>query len=217
MAKSSSFIQPSLIIQYACRDLARNYKKISSIIITLLISLFILSSILTIEDSLQKELNNNARALLGGDVEIDYNRDPGDQALLDQVRTFATVSQMVEFSTMLSTYQRTNNSSLFTRVKTVDELYPLYGSVQVEPANALQRMQKEDRTILVNENIFKTLQLTLGETIKVQDQLFTIIGIVRAVPDVSGFIAFGDFALTGKQTLELMKLNTMGSFLNHEY
>ena len=68
MAKSSSFIQPSLIIQYACRDLARNYKKISSIIITLLISLFILSSILTIEDSLQKELNNNARALLGGDV-----------------------------------------------------------------------------------------------------------------------------------------------------
>ena len=54
MAKSSSFIQPSLIIQYACRDLARNYKKISSIIITLLISLFILSSILTIKDSLQK-------------------------------------------------------------------------------------------------------------------------------------------------------------------
>ena len=40
---------------------------------------------------------------------------------------------------------------------------------------------------------------------------------MRAVPDVSGFIAFGDFALTGKQTLELMKLNTMGSFLNHEY
>ena len=117
MARSSSFIQPSLIIQYACRDLARNYKKISSIIITLLISLFILSSILTIEDSLQKELNNNARALLGGDVEIDYNRALGDESLLDQVRTFATVSQMVEFSTMLSTYQRTNNSSLFTRVK----------------------------------------------------------------------------------------------------
>ena len=41
----------SLILKYALIDLSRNYKKISSIIITLFISLFILSSILTIEDS----------------------------------------------------------------------------------------------------------------------------------------------------------------------
>ena len=54
----------SLILKYALIDLSRNYKKISSIIITLFISLFILSSILTIEDSLKKELNDNARALL---------------------------------------------------------------------------------------------------------------------------------------------------------
>ena len=45
----------NLIVKYALIDLSRNYKKISSIIITLFISLFILSSILTIEDSLKKE------------------------------------------------------------------------------------------------------------------------------------------------------------------
>ena len=43
------------------KTLSRNYKKIFSIIITLFISLFILSSILTIEDSLKKELNDNAK------------------------------------------------------------------------------------------------------------------------------------------------------------
>ena len=61
----------NLIIKYALIDLSRNYKKISSIIITLFISIFILSSILTIEDSLKKELNDNSRALSGGDLEID--------------------------------------------------------------------------------------------------------------------------------------------------
>ena len=214
LIKSNEF---SLIVKYALIDLSRNYKKISSIIITLFISLFILSSILTIEDSLKKELNDNARALLGGDLEIDYNRVQGNLELVNEVKTFATISQMVEFSTMLSTVNKTDNQSLFSRVKTVDSNYPLFGEVIYEPAGALDRIHKEKNTILVNENIFKTLKLKFNEKIKVQDQLFTVVGVIKTVPDVSGFIAFGDFALAGKQTLDLLKLNNLGSFLNYEY
>ena len=65
MEKLSKFLEYRLTLTYALRDLRRNYKKISSIILTLFISLFILSSIFTIEDSLNKELNNNSRALIG--------------------------------------------------------------------------------------------------------------------------------------------------------
>ena len=86
-----------------------------------------------------------------------------------------------------------------------------------EPAGALDRIHKEKNTILVNENIYKTLQLKINDKIKVQDQLFTVIGVIKSVPDVSGFVTFGDFALAGKQTLELLQLNNLGSFLNHEY
>ncbi len=217
MVKLFKSIELSLIIKYALRDLSRNYKKISSIIITLFISLFILSSILTIEDSLKKELNDNAKALLGGDLEIDYNRSKGDQELIKQVTTFATVSQMIEFSTMLSTTGRDNNKSLFTRIKTVDVKYPLYGEVRYKPEGALTRIHQEKNTILVNENIFKTLKLSINDSIKVQNQLFTVVGVINAVPDVSGFVTFGDFALAGAQTLELLQLNNLGSFLNHEY
>ena len=217
MVKLFKSIELSLIIKYALRDLTRNYKKISSIIITLFISLFILSSILTIEDSLKKELNDNAKALLGGDLEIDYNRSKGNQELIKQVTTFATVSQMIEFSTMLSTTGRDNNKSLFTRIKTVDAKYPLYGEVKYKPEGALTRIHQEKNTILVNENIFKTLKLAINDSIKVQNQLFTVVGVINAVPDVSGFVTFGDFAMAGAQTLELLQLNNLGSFLNHEY
>ena len=212
----TKFNELSLVLKYAFKDLSRNYKKIFSIIVTLFISLFILSSILTIEDSLKKELNDNAKALLGGDLEIDYNRTEGDLDLVEKVKDIATVSQMVEFSTMISTLDRPNNQSLFTRIKTIDEKYPLYGTVTYEPEGAFDRIHKEKNTILVNENIFKTLKLKVDEKIKVQDQVFIIAGMVKTVPDVSGFVAFGDFALTGKQTLDLIKLN-IGSFLNYEY
>ena len=136
MEKLNNLSEFSLIFKYALKDLIRNYKKLSSIIITLFISLFILSAIFTIEDSLKKELNDNAKILLGGDLEIDYNRNQGNLQLVDKVKEFSTISQMIEFSTMVSTIGRDKNKSLFTRIKTVDTKYPLYGKVDYEPAGA---------------------------------------------------------------------------------
>jgi putative ABC transport system permease protein len=217
MEKLNNPSELNLIIKYALKDLSRNYKKLTSIIITLFISLFILSAIFTIEDSLKKELNDNAKALLGGDLEIDYNRNEGNLDLVNQVKEFATISQMIEFSTMVLTTDREKNKSLFTRIKTVDTKYPLYGKVDYEPAGALDRMHNEPNTLLINESLSKNLKLKINEKIKVQNQLFTIIGIVKSVPDVSGFVAFGDWALAGEQTLEILKLNGIGSFLNYEY
>ena len=217
MEKFNNLSEFSLILKYALKDLSRNYHKIFSIIVTLLISLFILSAIFTIEDSLKKELNDNAKALLGGDLEIDYNRNPGNLDLINKVKEFATISQMIEFSTMLSTTGRERNKSLFTRIKTVDEKYPLYGNVVYEPIGAYERLQKEPFSILINESLSKALNIKINEKVKVQNQNFTVIGIIKSVPDVSGFVAFGDWALAGKQTLEILKLNGIGSFLNYEY
>ena len=217
MEKLNNSSEGNLIFRYALKDLSRNYKKISSIIATLFISLFILSAIFTIEDSLKKELNDNAKALLGGDLEIDYNRNKGNLELVNKVKDFTTISQMIEFSTMVSTINREKNKSLFTRIKTVDTKYPLYGSVNYEPSGAFDRMHREPNTLLINESLSKNLNVKLNDKIKVQNQLFTIIGIVKSVPDVSGFVAFGDWALAGEQTLEILKLNGIGSFLNYEY
>ena len=217
MEKLFKVSELNLILKYALIDLVRNYRKIFSIILTLFISLFILSAILTIEDSLKKELNDNAKALLGGDLEIHYHRVEGNLELVNKVKEFTTISNMVEFSTMISTTREANNQSLFTRIKTVDEKYPLYGTVVHEPEGAINQIHNEPNTILVNENIFKTLSLTINEEIKVQNQIFKVVGVIKSVPDVSGFIVFGDFALAGKETLDLLKLNTLGSFLNYEY
>ena len=207
----------SLYSRYAFRDLTRSYSKILSIIITLLISLFILSAILTIEDSLENELNENSKVLLGGDLEIDYNNKEGDRSLINQVESFSTVSQMVEFSTMISTTKNKNNKTSFTRIKAVDQNYPLYGEVIYEPIGSLENLNKIDNTIIVNENIFKNLELKINDVVKVQNKEFKVIGTVKVLPDIGGAFVFGDFALTGKKTLDNLELNTLGSFLNYEY
>ena len=217
MVELISFSSFKLYLKYALRDLSRSYSKILSIIITLFISLFILSSILTIEDSLETEIKNNSKLLLGGDIEIDYNQVKGNLDLVNKVKEFATISQMVEFSTMVSTIDKEKNKSSFTRIKSVDADYPLYGEVAYEPKGALEKLNEENNTILVNENIFKNLNLQIDEIVKVQDQEFKVVGYVKSVPDIGGAFVFGDFALTGKKTLDTLNLNNLGSFLNYEY
>ncbi len=207
----------SLYSKFAFRDLIRSYSKILSIIITLLISLFILSAILTIEDSLENELNENSKVLLGGDLEIDYNNREGDSNLIKQIENISTVSQVVEFSTMISTIEKKPNKTSFTRIKAIDQNYPLYGDVIFEPVGSLKKLNEIDNTILVNENIFKNLNLKINDIVKVQNKKFKVIGVVKVLPDIGGAFVFGDFALTGKKTLDKLELNTLGSFLNYEY
>ena len=59
---------------------------------------------------------------------------------LREIKEFSTVSQMVEFSTMISTTTKENNKTSFVRVKSVDKNYPLYGKVVLEPENALDQL-----------------------------------------------------------------------------
>ena len=77
---------------------------------------------------------------------------------------------MVEFSTMISTIDKAKNKSIFARIKTVDKNYPLFGKVGYEPSGAFEKLQTTENTILVNENIFKNLNLEINDIIKVQDQ-----------------------------------------------
>ena len=124
---------------------------------------------------------------------------------------------MVEFSTMISTTKKKNNKTSFTRIKAVDQNYPLYGDVIYEPSGSLKNLNKIENTIMVNENIFKNLKLKINDIVKVQNKEFKVIGIVKALPDIGGAFVFGDFALTGKKTLDTLNLNNLGSFLNYEY
>ncbi len=103
--------------KYAIRDLTRSYKKISTIIFTLFISLFVLSVILSLEYSLKKELNANAKILLGGDFEINTRNEKVDEQYLKKIEKFGTISSTVEFSTMLANSTKSDAKTFFIRLK----------------------------------------------------------------------------------------------------
>jgi len=213
MEKLFNYTDIKFIFLFSIKDLFRSKAKLLSISITLFLSLFIYSTILTINLSLNEELSKNQKTLLGGDLEIDYNRGKADYNLISKIRKIAQVTEIIEFNSMINK----DNKSIFVRIKSIDINYPLYGKVETHPKNAFQIMKKNSNTILLNKNTFENLKLKIGEKVNIQNKNLTVIGYLKNIPDIGGAFVFGDYAMINDITLDELKLQALGNLINKEF
>ena len=213
MEKLFNYTDIKFIFLFSIKDLFRSKAKLLSISITLFLSLFIYSTILTINLSLNEELSKNQKTLLGGDLEIDYNRGKADYNLISKIKEISKVTEIIEFNSMINK----DNKSIFVRIKSVDINYPLYGKVETHPKNAFQVMKKNSNTILLNKNTFENLKLKIGEKVNIQNKNLTVIGYLKNIPDIGGAFVFGDYAMINNITLDELKLQALGNLINKEF
>ena len=213
MEKLFNYTDIKFIFLFSIKDLFRSKAKLLSISITLFLSLFIYSTILTINLSLNEELSKNQKTLLGGDLEIDYNRGKADYNLISKIKEISQVTEIVEFNSMINK----DNKSIFVRIKSIDINYPLYGKVETHPKNAFQIMKKNSNTILLNKNTFENLNLKIGEKVNIQNKNLTVIGYLKNIPDIGGAFVFGDYAMINNITLDQLKLQALGNLINKEF
>ena len=213
MEKLFNYTDLKFIFLFSFKDLLRSKAKLLSISITLFLSLFIYSTILTINLSLNEELSKNQKTLLGGDLEIDYNRGKADYNLISKIKKISQVTEIIEFNSMINK----DNKSIFVRIKSIDINYPLYGKVETHPKNAFQIMKKNSNTILLNKNTFENLKLKIGEKVNIQNKNLTVIGYLKNIPDIGGAFVFGDYAMINDITLDELKLQALGNLINKEF
>ena len=213
MEKLFNYTDIKFILLFSIKDLFRSKAKLLSISITLFLSLFIYSTILTINLSLNEELSKNQKTLLGGDLEIDYNRGKADYNLISKIKKISQVTEIIEFNSMINK----DKKSIFVRIKSIDINYPLYGKVETHPKNAFQIMKKNSNTILLNKNTFENLKLKIGEKVNIQNKNLTVIGYLKNIPDIGGAFVFGDYAMINNVTLDELKLQALGNLINKEF
>ena len=211
----SSFQQGLFIHRYAIRDMRRSFKKLWIIALTLFISLLLLSLTFTIKQSLNDEIQANSKELLGGDIQINSGMEPLSDERLQNLATLGRLSQTVNFFTMLS---KPDGGAVFTDLRSIDEMYPLYGEVQTKPPGGRARLLDEigTPTVLINENIQTQLQLSVGDELKIMSEIFIVGGVIIGVPDLTNSAAFGEFAMINKKQYDAFDLNAAGSFLSHD-
>ncbi len=204
----------SKYLQFFIRELNRNKSTITKVFFTIFISLLILSSIIILKSSIENEIENNSKLFLGGDLELSTKNKPLNYDFLDKLKSDFIMTEVIEFTTIIRNSKEENKT---TRIKVIDDFYPLIGDVKVEPENSLKILKNKQNSILIDKITKNNLDLKLGDEIKIQNISFEIIGIIESLPDIGGFFLFGDQALINSTSFKNLRINNLGSFINYKY
>ena len=201
-------------LQFFIKELNKNKSKISKVFFTIFLSLLIFSSVIILKNSIENEIKNNSRIFLGGDLELSTKNTPLRDEVLDDLKEKFFLTEVIEFTSIM---RASNEESKTTRIKVIDDSYPLIGSVKVEPPNSFEILQIKPNSILIDKPTKNNLNLKIGEKIKIQNISLEIIGFIENLPDIGGFFLFGDQALISKSSFKNLKVNNLGSFINFKY
>ena len=73
-------------LHFFIKEINKNKSKITRVFFTIFISLVIFSSVTILKNSIENEIQNNSKVLLGGDLELSTKNESLDLNLLGQLQ-----------------------------------------------------------------------------------------------------------------------------------
>src|SRR5258708_10661519 len=124
-------------------------------------------------------LKADARAMLGGDVELHLVHRPATPEQLAYLADNGTVAAVAAMRAMARTED--GNGRSLIELKAVDGAYPLYGAVTLEPsqplAAALERRDGQWGAV-AGRGLLDRLKLHVGDSIRVGDARYVVRGAI---------------------------------------
>ncbi|MEN6669486.1 FtsX-like permease family protein [Psychrobacter sp. B38] len=181
-------------------------------LLTLTLSLATYLTLDSIQQSVDTYVNDNQRALVGGDLILNSQQDwPSD--VLTQVDTVTDTQKVFDyqFSAMVVTDEQT----LLARVKAVSPSYPLYGKAVLASGKPLWQQLNADSVVVAPE-VLNGLNADVGDRITIGDAKFTISDVLTKEPDrpLTAF-GFGGRVLMQQDALAATNLLGQRSRVNY--
>jgi len=148
-------------------------------LLTLTLSLATYLTLDSVQQSVDSYINDNQRALVGGDLILNSKQDWPNE-VLSQVETIPDTQTVYDyqFSAMLVNDEQT----LLASVKAVSPSYPLYGTAELASGQPLWDQLTSDSVIVAPE-VLSSLQADVGDRITIGDAQFTISDVLTKEPD----------------------------------
>jgi putative ABC transport system permease protein len=174
-----------------------------------------LTSVGTLAANVDRALSREARALMGGDLELRTMRPldaDASAAVARLVGEGATATRVRELVGMAR--EPTRDTSLLVELKAVETGYPLYGRLVTEPARPLAHLLA-DGGVVVQRDLLTRLGVRVGDRISIGNAALTIRGVVDKEPDAPVGFSLGPRVLLDAAALEATGLVQFGSRVRH--
>lgn len=202
----------------ARRELRGGLQGFRIFLICLALGVAAIAAVGMVRAAIEGGLRDQGAVLLGGDAQMEFTyrfAEPAERAFMDRIAT--RVSEVVEFRSMLAV----GDERALTQVTAVDDLYPLEGAVQLEPALGMaEALAPHDGLpgAVVDRVLMDRMGLAPGAVMRLGTQEFHVSAALIRQPDSSNG-GFGLAPATIVKTTDLAQsgLIVPGSLYETEY
>lgn len=199
----------------AWKDARHHWNRLFLFISSITIGIAAIVAINSFNLNLSEAIDQQARGLMGADLEIDAD-GPFEKELVTLFDSIpAEQAEELSMASMVS-FETSTPGARLVKLVAWEGNFPFYGDMEVLPADALEKM-RSDRYAMVDENLAMQYDASSGDSVKVGKIYFKIAGIVRKMPGGGEFQStFTPAIYIDKEHIDSTGLVQFGSRVNYK-
>ena len=207
-----------LPVRYAAREMRAGLRGFYILVLCIALGVMAIAGIGSVADSLAGGLSREGRTILGGDVSFSLIH----REATEEERAYLDTNGVVSAAGTMRAMARTGDDrNALVEIKAVDNAYPLYGKVVLEPEIPLTETLAERSGTFgaaVDVALLTRLNLKVGDRVTVGTAPIEIRAVLRSEPDkLAGGIGFGPRLLVSIDALRATGLLQPGSLIRWLY
>ena len=207
-----------IAIRFAARELRGGLAEFRVFLACLALGVAAIAAVGTVRAGIEAGLEKEGAALLGGDAEVEFTYRFARDAELNFLNEIATtVSETVDFRSMIVVERTAGVERGLTQIRAVDTAYPLVGQVTLDPAISLDTALADTGSVM-ERVLADRLALTVDDTFRLGSQEFTLRAILDRYPDnASGGFGLGPRTIVLTDDLAQSGLLSEGTLFSTQY
>ena len=207
----------SLAVRLARRELRGGLKGFRVFLACLILGVAAIAGVGSFAAGITRALQEDARVLLGGDVELSFTHRAATPEQIAFIRGGGALSTIAEMRAMA----RTASARTLVELKAVDSAYPLLGEVRLAQGGTLRdALARRDGMwgAVVERATLIRLGLSLGSEFALGDATFVVRAILEREPDrTANVFTLGPRVMIALNALRDTGLIQPGSLVRYEY
>ncbi len=179
-------LQLRWLLKMAWRDSRRNRSRLALFISSIVLGIAALVAINSFSDNLSTDIDKQAKSLIGADLVVMSGKElePAMVKVIDSIG--GDRSDELRFVSMV--YFKATQGTRLVQVRALEGGFPYYGAIETVPEEA-SRTFRQGRKALVDHTLLLQYKTKPGDSIKVGDLSFEIVGALHKIPGQSALNA----------------------------
>lgn len=206
-------------LRFARRELRGGLKGFRIFLACLMLGVAAIAGVGSVSESLLAGLRADASQILGGDIDVESVHRPITPEALAYLENQGRLSHVADMRAMARNPNGDQRS--LSELKAVDGVYPLVGSMELDPALPLDQALAERDGVwgaVIDPNLLDRLGLAVGDRLRVGDLDVEVRAALVREPDRAvSFASFGPRVMIARPALEATGLVQPGTLIDYHY